>query len=65
VSPLQSILLIIQTALTALEAIPQTSAGAEIAQSFLSILNASLTAYKQAAGQPLDLTKIPLETLVK
>lgn len=63
-SPVQSILLIIQTALTALTAVPQTAAGAVIAQGFMSILVSSLTAYHQATGAPLDLTKIPLETPV-
>ena len=60
----QSILLIIQTALTALSAVPQTAAGAAVAEGFTQILVAGLNAYHTATGAPLDLTKIPLETPV-
>jgi len=63
-STVQSILLILQTALVALEAVPATAAGAAIAQSLLTIITQSMSAYKAATGQPLDLTKIPLETPV-
>lgn len=63
-SPLASILLIVQTALNAMELIPATGPGAALAIPFVQILQASLTAYHQASGAPLDLTKIPLETPV-
>jgi len=61
---LSSILLIIQTALTALAALPAVGPEAALAIPFIQILQAGLTAYHAAAGAPLDLTKIPLETPV-
>jgi hypothetical protein len=61
---LSGILLIIQTALTALSAIPAVGPEAALAVPFMQILQAGLTAYHQAAGAPLDITKIPLETPV-
>lgn len=62
--PISQILLILQTALIALEAIPQTAEGAKVAAAFTQIIQGALTAYTAASGSPLDLTKIPLETPV-
>jgi hypothetical protein len=61
---LSSILLIIQTALGALAAIPAVGPEAGLAIPFIQILQAGLSAYHAAAGVPLDVTKIPLETPV-
>lgn len=58
---LSSILQIIQIALGALSVIPATAPEAALTGAFLQILQAGLTAYHQAAGAPLDVTKIPLE----
>ena len=61
---LSGILTIIQVALTALAAIPAVGPEAGLAIPFIQILQAGLNAYNQAAGVPLDVTKIPLETPV-
>lgn len=60
----QSILLIIQAALGALAVIPVVGPEAALAIPFIQILQTALAAYAQAAGKPLDLSKIPLETPV-
>lgn len=61
---LNSILQIIQAALLALSAVPAVGGDAVLASVFVDILQKALQAYSQAAGAPLDLTKIPLETPV-
>lgn len=63
-NPLQEILMIIQTALNALTTIPSVSADAALANAFLRIIQSAMGAYQKAAGSPLDLSKIPLETKV-
>jgi hypothetical protein len=60
----QTILQIIQAALTGLQLVPGVGAPAAVAGVFLSILTNGLTAYQAETGQPLDLTKIPLEAPV-
>lgn len=61
-SKTQLILIILQTALVGLSAVPggQVAAGAGLA--FTQIIQAAMQAYQAETGQPLDLTKIPLET---
>lgn len=59
-----SILLILQTALNALAVIPAVGPEAALAGVFIGIIQQGMTAYHQAAGAPLDLTKLPLETPV-
>lgn len=63
-SKLASILSIIQLALTLLQTIPVIGGDVALAKSLLGILTNGLNLYNQEAGQPLDLTKIPLETPV-
>lgn len=58
------ILTIIQAALVGLQANPTTAGAAAIASPFFTIFMNGLTLYHQETGQPLDLTKIPLETPV-
>jgi hypothetical protein len=57
-------LAILQIALTALETIPAIGADAQLAAAFLSIIQNTLAGYTSAAGQPLDLSKVPQETKV-
>lgn len=59
-----SILTILTIALGALSSIPVIGTNAALAGVFLKIIQAGMTAYTSATGQPLDLTKIPLETPV-
>lgn len=61
---LQSILQIIQLALTVLSSIPVIGGDVKLASTVLGILTNGLNLYNQEAGQPLDLSKIPLETPV-
>jgi hypothetical protein len=63
-SKLQNILSIINLALQGLSAIPVLSLPIALEQTFQGILTNALAAYQQEAGQPIDLTKIPLETPV-
>jgi hypothetical protein len=63
-SKLTSILSIIQLALTVLQTIPVIGGDAALANSLLGILTNALNLYQAEAGVPLDLTKIPLESLV-
>ena len=60
-SKLQLILMIIQAALTGLSAVPGIGSIPGLAELFLKILQNGLAAYQAETGQPLDLTKIPLE----
>ena len=53
---------ILEAALIALESIPQTAAAAATIQAFVLIIQKTVTAIQTATGQPLDLTKIPIET---
>jgi hypothetical protein len=41
------------------------TAGVKLEQIFQTILTNALQAYQQETGQPIDLTKIPLETPVQ
>lgn len=63
-SKLQLILLIIQTALTALSKVPVVGPEAADASVFLQIYQSAAALYQQETGQPFDVTKIPLETKV-
>lgn len=58
------ILAIIQAALTGLAAVPGAQVASAVGLTFTSILQNALIAYQQETGQPLDLSKIPLETQV-
>lgn len=60
----QTILLILQTALIGLSAVPQTAAAAAEAQAFVQIIQSAMVAYKTATGQALDLTKLHTEAQV-
>jgi hypothetical protein len=56
------ILTIIQAALTALSSIKgNVGADAALASALTTIIQNGLQAFQAATGQPLDLTKIPLE----
>lgn len=61
---LTNILNIIQLALSGLSKIPVVGGDAALAGVFIGILQYGLNAYHSAAGQPLDVTKLPLETPV-
>jgi hypothetical protein len=63
-SKLNSILQIINLVLQALSGIPGLGVPIAIEQVFQRILTNALAAYQAETGQPLDLTKIPQETLV-
>lgn len=58
---LQSILQILSISLNALSVIPVVGPEAALAETFLSIIQKSMAAYQTASGQPLDLTKLPME----
>ena len=58
------ILTIIQAALAGLSNISSIGGDVKLAGAFVSILQGGLQAYELQAGQPLDLTKIPLESLI-
>ena len=57
-----NILTILTIALSAMSAIPVIGTDAALAAVFLKIIQTGMAAYTGATGQPLDLTKIPLET---
>lgn len=60
------ILTIIQAALAGLASIKgNTGVDAQIASAFVTIIQNGMAAYQAATGQPLDLTKIPIEAPVK
>ena len=63
-SKVQTILSIINAALQGLSLIPGLGAPVAIEQTFQRILTNALAAYQAETGQPIDLTKIPLETKV-
>lgn len=58
------ILTILQIALSALETVPAIGGDVALADAFISIIQNAMNAYHAAAGAPLDLTKLPLETPV-
>ena len=60
-SKLQTILSIIQLALTGLATLVP---GAALAETFVTIFQNATQLYQQESGQPFDVTKIPLETPV-
>ena len=59
-----SILSILSVALNALATLPAIGADAALASVFINIIQSAMTAYHVAAGAPLDLSKLPLETPV-
>lgn len=61
-SKVSLILSIIQAALTGVALIPGGQLASALGETFLTIIQNGLTVYQQETGQPLDLTKIPLET---
>jgi hypothetical protein len=63
-SKLQNILSIINAVLQGLQLVPVLNLPIAIEQVFQGILTKALAAYQQETGQPIDLTKIPLETPV-
>lgn len=63
-SKLQNILGIINLALGALSGIPALGLPIAIEQAFQKILTNALAAYQAETGAPIDLGKIPQETLV-
>jgi hypothetical protein len=63
-SKIETILAIINAALQGLTLIPGLAVPIAIEQAFQSILTNALAAYKAETGQPLDLSKIPQESLV-
>jgi len=56
------ILLILNSALAGLSAVPVTAPFAIAAEAFTKIIQAGVQAYQMETGQAIDLTKIPLET---
>lgn len=64
VSPLSSILDILSVALNALAVIPALGGSPAIAGAFVQIIQSAMNAYHAQTGQPIDLSKIPLETPV-
>jgi len=64
-SKLQTILAIINAALQGLTLVPDIGGAAQLGLTFESILKNALAAYQAEAGQPIDLTKIPIETPVQ
>lgn len=65
--PVVLILEILQAALGGLAAAGagKTSTDANIISSFVAIIQKSQAAFEAASGQPLDLSKIPIETKVQ
>ena len=63
-SKVATILAIIDAALKGLAAVPVVGGAAQLADIFVSIIKNGMAAYQAETGQPLDLTKIPLETPV-
>lgn len=63
-SRLSSILAIINLVLGALSAIPALGLPIAIEQAFQKILTNALAAYQAETGQPIDLSKLPIEDLV-
>jgi hypothetical protein len=55
---------ILQIAMIALSVIPATAPEALAAEALIGIIQKAMAGYQAASGQPLDLTKIPLETPV-
>lgn len=60
----QMFLEILQVALIALSAIPQTAPEAALAGTLVTIIQKAMAGYAAAAGAPLDLTKLPIEAKV-
>ena len=55
---------ILQLALATLSVIPATAPEAALGGVLIQIIQKSMAGYQAAAGAPLDITKIPLETKV-
>jgi hypothetical protein len=58
------ILTILQIALQALSTVPAIGADVALASVFINIIQQAMNAYHAAAGVPLDLSKLPMETPV-
>jgi len=63
-STISEILGFLSIALNALGTIPAIGADVALAGVFVQLIQKAMNAYHAASGQPLDLTKIPLETPV-
>ena len=62
-SKVSLILAILNAGLTGLSAVNPAIGGAALAiEQFVKIIQAAHLAYQMEVGQPIDLTKIPLET---
>lgn len=55
---------ILQIALIGLQAVPGAAPEAALVSVLLPIIQKAISGYQAASSQPLDLTKIPLETPV-
>jgi hypothetical protein len=55
---------ILQVALATLSAIPATAPEAVLGGVLVTIIQKAMAGYAAAAGAPLDLSKIPIETKV-
>lgn len=58
------ILTILQIALNALTTVPAIGADMALSSVFVNIIQQAMNAYHAAAGAPLDLSKLPMETPV-
>lgn len=63
-SKVQTILAIVNAALQGLSLVPGLQAPIAVEQAFQKILTNALAAYQAETGQPIDLSKIPIETKV-
>ena len=59
-----NILQILQLVLAALAALPVVGADAQLVAALIGIYQKAAAAYELAAGQPFDVTKIPIEAHV-
>ena len=64
ISKVTLILAILQAALAGVAVIPGGAAASLAGEAFLSIIQNAMLVYQQEVGQPLDITKLPLETQV-
>lgn len=64
ISKASLILTILTVSLQGLSAIPVIGPEASAAAYFIKIIQAATQAFHQETGQPIDLTKLPLEDLV-
>ncbi len=64
-STLSTWLAVLSASLNALGSIPGIGADAAIAGAFISIITAAVNAIHGITGQPIDMTKIPIEPPVQ